>query len=73
MSDTLFFMKKKAVRNTIEMNRPIVVFTSDSYTPFARSPGVGAFRVSMTWKDEIMPVTVPSRPSSGPMFPTSDR
>jgi hypothetical protein len=49
------------------------VFTSDSYTPFARSPGVGAFRFSMTWKDEIMPVTVPSRPSSGPMFPTSDR
>src|SRR6185295_6406458 len=73
MSLTLFFMKKKADRNTIEMNRPIVVFTSDSYTPFARSPGVGAFRFSMTWKEEIMPVTVPSRPSRGPMFPTRDR
>src|SRR5579862_3811897 len=56
MSLILFFMKKNADRNTIEMNRPIVVFTSDSYTPFARSPGVGAFRVSMTWKEAIMPV-----------------
>ena len=36
-------------------------------------PGVGAFSVSMTWKDEIMPVTVPSRPMSGPRLPSSDR
>ena len=39
------------------MKRPMVVFTSDSYTPLARSAGVGAVKVSMTWKEEIMPVT----------------
>src|SRR5262245_7080903 len=71
--ETLFLNRKYTVRNRIAMKSPMVVLTSDSYTPLARSPGVGAFSVSITWKDEIMPVTVPSRPSSGATFPISDR
>jgi len=42
---------------------------------FEATGAVGYLMVlcSMTWKELIIPVTVPRRPSSGPTFPISER